>query len=134
MAPRRALLALPALLLASTARAGQPVPPFPQWIGRTALLRAEGGSARLLLSADGTGQMALKLLLMCRGLPIRRWELAPGGRTLSYVRSAVLDSSRMVEGEARILPEPGQLLWIEARAHTAEFEGFAAPETAGRCS
>jgi hypothetical protein len=134
MAPRRVLLVLPALLAApSLARGVADVPPFPRWIGRTALLRGEGGAARLRLDPDGTGLLAVRLLLFCRSLPVRSWRIAPDGLAIAYSRSAALDASRLVAGEARILPEPGQLLWTEAQSHTAEFEGFAAPDAAGRC-
>jgi hypothetical protein len=132
-AGRRALLALPALLLAPRARAGLQVPPFPQWVGRTALLRGEGGAARLLLTDDGTGLMAVRLVIFCRNVPIRSWQCSPDGRVITYRRPSVLDPSRIVEGEARILPDASQILWVEARAQTAEFEGFAPASAATGC-
>lgn len=131
---RRATLALPLLLAARPGRAGgPPIPPFPAWVGRTALLRGDGGAARLLLSEDGTGLMAVRLLFFCRALPILSWQVVGDGLTVRYRRVSALDSNRVVSGEGRILPEEAQLLWIEATRRTAEFEGFAAPEIARSC-
>lgn len=132
-AGRRALLFAPALLLARPARAGLPVPPFPQWIGRTALLRGEAGAARLLLTEDGAGMMSVRWMVFCRAVPIRSWSIGPGGTVIAYRRPSVLDPSRTIEGEAHILPEGGEILWVEARRQTAEFVGFAAPSAAGSC-
>jgi hypothetical protein len=132
-AGRRALLFTPALLLARPARAGLPVPPFPQWIGRTALLRGEGGAARLLLADDGTGLMAVRWMFLCRAVPIRSWEMNARGTAITYRRPSVLDPSRTVAGEARILPEGDEILWVEARRQTAEFDGFAEASAARSC-
>ena len=49
---RRAALAAPLLLLAAPAWARIGVPPFPEWIGRTAKLKGDSGQARLLLQGD----------------------------------------------------------------------------------
>ena len=129
---RRAALGLPLLLAAGAGRAAPAVPPFPHWIGRTAKLRGDGGAARLLLATDGTGMMAVRLWLFCRPLPIRAWQMAEDGLTLRYSRVSAVNADRLIEGMASILPE-GTLLWVEAARHTAEFEGFAEAETAGRC-
>lgn len=132
--PRRALLALPLLAApAVPAAAARPIPPFAQWVGRTALLRGTGGAARLLLADDGSGLMSVRMVFFCRTLPIRAWALAEDGEVLRYRRAAALDPDRIIAGEARILREEGRLLWIETARNTAEFEGFAAPDLAGRC-
>ncbi|WP_137178804.1 hypothetical protein [Roseomonas sp. AR75] len=132
---RRSVLAVPMLALPGIAKAAPlPVPPFRDWIGRTARLRGDGGAARLLLTQDGTGQMAVRLLLFCRTLPVRDWQLGPDGASLRYRRVSALDSSRLIAGEARILPGAQRLLWVEAAPHEAEFEGFDAPDAAGRCA
>ncbi len=132
-AGRRALLFTPALLLARPARAGLPVPPFPQWIGRTALLRGESGAARLFLAEDGTGLMAVRWTFLCRTVGISAWQIGPGGTSITYRRPSVLDPSRIIAGEARILPDGEEILWVEAHRQTAEFEGFAAPSVARSC-
>lgn len=135
---RRAALSIPVLLLpASGGRAvgiAPVVPPFAEWIGRTALLRGDGAAARILLAGDGGGLLAVKLFLFCRVLPIRSWRVAPDGKAVSYTRVSALDSSRLIEGEAQILPGRGQVVWTEARTHIADFEGFAAAEAANRCA
>ncbi|MGG5810643.1 hypothetical protein [Falsiroseomonas sp. CW058] len=134
---RRGALALPLLLVpgarAAAARLPAEVPPFPAWVGRTALLNGDGGAARVLLAADGGGVMSVKLFLFCRTVPIMRWEQGADGLLLRYARPSVLDARRVIEGEAEILPGRRELRWVEARAHLAEFEGFAAPDAAGRC-
>jgi hypothetical protein len=131
---RRSALALPVLAFAGPARAASnTIPPFPEWVGRTARLRGDGGAARLLLTPDGTGLMAVRLLLLCRRLPIRAWQFGPGGASLRYSRVSALDGNRLIAGEARILPGGQRLLWVEAAAHEAEFEGFEGAELAGRC-
>jgi len=131
---RRALLSLP-LLAAPALRAGAaaPVPPFPSWIGRTALIAGEGAAARLTLTEDGTGVMAVRLFFFCRALPIRFWQAEEDGMSLRYSRASALDPARLIQGEAHIQRDGPQLLWIEAARHVAEFQGFAAPDTAGRC-
>jgi hypothetical protein len=132
---RRSVLAMPALALSGIARAAPlPVPPFRDWIGRTALLRGDGGAARLLLAEDGTGRMAVRLLLFCRVLPVRAWEIGQDGNSVRYSRVSALDSGRLIAGEARILPGAQRLLWVEAAVHEADFEGFEGPEAATRCS
>jgi hypothetical protein len=131
---RRSLLAMPALALAGAALAAPlPIPPFRDWIGRTARLRGDGLAARLFLAPDGTGQMAVRLLLFCRTLPVRDWRLGLDGASLRYSRVSALDGSRLIAGEAHILPGAERLLWVEAAQHEAEFEGFDAPEAVGRC-
>ncbi|WP_270936413.1 hypothetical protein [Falsiroseomonas oryzae] len=131
---RRTALALP-LLFVPRARAALPhgIPPFPLWIGRTALLAGDGGAARLLLAADGTGTMTVRFFVFCRTLPVRNWQVEEDGLSLRYSRVSALDAGRMIHGEAHILREAPQLLWIEAARHTATFEGFAAADHAGRC-
>jgi hypothetical protein len=122
---RRVVLCIPGLALAGTAGAAAPaIPPFAEWVGRTARLRGDGGVARLLLNRDGGGQMAVRLLLLCWSLPIVSWRLGADGGTLRYARASALDRDRLVTGEARILPGGHRLLWIEARAHEAAFDGF----------
>jgi hypothetical protein len=132
---RRSALLLPLLLApALPARAAPAIPPFPHWIGRTAMLRGDGGAARLLLGQDGTGLMTVRLFVFCRALPIRSWRLGEDGMSVRYSRVSALDAARMIAGEARILPDQGRLLWIEAAERTAEFEGFATAEQATRCA
>ncbi|WP_439594504.1 hypothetical protein [Falsiroseomonas sp.] len=131
--PRRAALCLPALLIAVPVRAGGRVPPFPEWIGRTARLRSEAGDARLLLAADGSGLIAVRAFFACRPLPVLSWQIAASGQELAYRRASALVPGRVIAGTARIDPEAAALRWIEVREEMAEFEGFAAAETAGRC-
>lgn len=52
---------------------------------------------------------------------------------LGYARPSVLNAGRIIEGEARILPGRGQVLWVEAQSHVAEFEGFTVPDAATSC-
>ena len=130
---RRAILALPMLALPGLARAMAGVPPFPLWVGRTALLAGDGGAARLLLAADGTGLMSVRFLLFCRALAIRHWEVQEDGMSVRYSRVSALDPRRLIAGEAHILPGERQLLWVEAARHLAQFEGFAAAEPSQRC-
>jgi len=130
---RRAILALPMLALPGLARAMAGVPPFPLWVGRTALLAGDGGAARLLLAADGTGLMSVRFLLFCRALPIRHWEMQEDGVAVRYTRVSALDPRRLIAGEAHIVPGDRQLLWIEAARHLAQFEGFATAEASQRC-
>ncbi|MGK7865115.1 hypothetical protein [Falsiroseomonas sp. E2-1-a4] len=129
---RRSALLLPAVLL-RPAHADQPVPPFPQWVGRTARLRSPAGDARLLLQADGTGLLAVRALFRCRPLPVLSWRMAPNGRELTYSRQAAISASRVVEGTARIEPGSNGLIWTEAQEQRARFDGFEAPEAAGSC-
>jgi len=131
---RRSLLKLPLLMAPAMGRAATYIPPFPLWVGRTALLRGDTGSARLLLAADGTGTMAVRLLFICSVLPIRIWQMAGDGMSIRYSRVSALDSNRLIMGEAHILRDEDRLLWIEAARHIAEFEGFVGPDLAGRCS
>lgn len=133
---RRTFSALPLLALAmpalpGLARAAAAVPPFPLWIGRTALLAGDGGAARLLLAPDGTALMSVRFLLFCRALPIRQWEVEEDGLSVRYHRVSALDPRRLIAGEAHIVPSERQLLWIEAARHLAQFEGFA--EALPRC-
>ncbi|MDP3417044.1 hypothetical protein [Falsiroseomonas sp.] len=134
---RRAALWLPILacpaLLAAPSRASQPVPPFPEWVGRTARLRSPAGDARLLLEADGTGLLAVRALFRCRPLPVLSWRMAPSGRELTYRRQAAISASRVVEGAARIEPGSNSLIWIEAQEQRAQFDGFEAAEAVGSC-
>ena len=135
---RRTFSALPLLALAmpalpGLARATPAVPPFPLWIGRTALLAGDGGAARLLLAPDGTGLMSVRFLLFCRALPICQWEVEEDGLSVRYHRVSALDPRRLIAGEAHIVPSERQLLWIEAARHVAQFEGFAAPDASQRC-
>ena len=132
--PRRSLLALPLLMAPAIGRAAHAIPPFRHWFGRTALLRGDSGAARLLLAPDGTGMLAVRLLLFCRTLPIRSWRFGEDGMSVRYCRVSALDSNRLIAGEAHILDDEARLLWVEAARHIAEFEGFAAPEMAERCS
>lgn len=134
---RRSFSALPLLALAMPARPAMArddgIPPFPLWVGRTALLAGDGGAARLLLAADGTGLMSVRFLLFCRALPIRHWEVQEDGVAVRYTRVSALDPRRLIAGEAHIVPGDRQLLWIEAARHLAQFEGFATPEASQRC-
>jgi hypothetical protein len=131
---RRSALILP-LLAAPSLRAAtfHPIPPFRDWVGRTALLRGEGGTARLLLAPDGTGLMAVRFFFFCRALPILSWQIAGSGHSVAYRRVSAIDPNRVITGQARILEDENQVAWIEARRHTAEFEGFAAAEVARSC-
>ena len=135
---RRSFSALPLLALAMPARPAMArddgIPPFPHWVGRTALLAGDGGAARLLLAADGTGLMSVRFLLFCRALPIRQWEVQEDGMSVRYTRASALDPRRLIAGEAHIVPGDRQLLWIEAARHLAHFEGFATAEASQRCT
>ncbi|MGX9961939.1 hypothetical protein ACVFYP_01380 [Roseomonas sp. F4] len=131
--PRRAALLLPALLLSPAARAGRPVPPFPEWVDRTARLKSEAGDARLLLAGDGTGLIAVRAFFLCRPLPVLSWRITESGRALSYRRQSALFAGRVIEGTARIEDGAAMLRWIEAREQSAEFEGFEAAALAVTC-
>ena len=131
--PRRAALLLPFLLLPATPRAGQPVPPFPEWVGRTARLKSTAGDARLLLAGDGTGLIAVRAFFLCRPLPVLSWRIAESGRALSYRRQSAILAGRVIEGSARIDDAAAALHWVEAREHMAEFEGFETAAAAGTC-
>jgi hypothetical protein len=130
---RRAALAAPLLLLAAPSRSGSTVPPFHEWVGRTAKLRGDSGQARLLLQGDRTGTIAVRFLLFCHPLPVLEWRIAEDGLALSYRRRSAISATRIIEGTARITAEPGLLRWIEAADHLAEFEGFEAPEAVRAC-
>ena len=138
---RRAALCLPALILpgaatslsGTTARAGTRVPPFPDWVGRTARLRGDSGLARLLLAPDGTGFLSVRLLFLCRPLPVFAWRIEPGGTLLTYDRQSALVADRVIHGRARILPGGEAVEWVEAADHIAEFEGFEPAEAARAC-
>jgi len=131
---RRAALCLPALLgPALAARATMPVPPFQDWVGRTARLRGDSGLARLLLTADGTGFLSVRLLFLCRPLPLFSWHITEGGALLTYDRQSAIVRDRVIHGRARILPGGDSVQWIEAADHVAEFEGFEPPEAARAC-
>jgi hypothetical protein len=131
---RRRVLLLPALLIPATAPSAQAaVPPFSEWIGRTALLRSEEGAARLLLSPDGTGVITVHALFACRPLPVLSWRIATDGRSITYRRTAALFASRVVEGSARIAAHGRTVRLTEARDILAQFEGFGPPEAARSC-
>lgn len=130
----RSLSVLPLLAPPRAAAAGPDIPPFPDWIGRTALLRGDAGAVRLLLGEGGIGLCTLRLAFLCRVLPVLSWRIGPDGLVLGYTRVSALDRNRVIAGEARILPDQGRVLLIEAARHLADFEGFAAAELAGRCS
>ena len=130
---RRAALAAPLLLLAAPARARLGVPPFPEWIGRTAKLKGDSGQARLLLQGDRTGTIAVRLLFFCKPLPVLDWRIADDGMALTYRRQSAISATRIIEGTARITAERGLLQWIEAADHLAEFEGFEGPEAVRVC-
>ncbi|SFK99331.1 hypothetical protein [Falsiroseomonas stagni] len=130
---RRAALATPLLLLALPARARFRVPPFQEWVGRTAKLNGDSGQARLLLEANRTGTIAVRLLFFCKPLPVLDWTIADDGLTLSYRRQSAISATRIIQGTARITAEPGLLQWIEAADHLAEFEGFEGPEAVRVC-
>ena len=121
------------MLASASARLAQAVPHFPQWVGRTALLRGDSGAARLLLTGGGTGLLTIRLFFLGRALPIRAWQCGGDGLSLRYSRVSARDPARLIPGEAYILPDEGQLLWIEAMRHAAVFEGFAAPQSATGC-
>ena len=126
-------LSLPMLILPAVPRAAPRVPSFPEWVGRTARLKGEAGEARLLLTADGAGLIAVRALFACRPVPVLSWRIAASGQAISYRRASALFPDRVIEGSATILPEPGRLRWVERQEQIAEFEGFEAAEAAGRC-
>jgi hypothetical protein len=133
--PRRSLLALPGLALCPRgAAAGPDIPPFAAWIGRTALLRGDAGAVRLLLAEGGTGLCVIRVLFVCRVLPVLGWRIGPDGLVLHYSRVSAIDARRVIPGEARILPDQSQVLLVEAAQHLADFDGFAPAELATRCS
>jgi hypothetical protein len=86
-----------------------------------------------LLAEDGTGMMSVRFLFFCHALPVRSWRLEEQGMSVVYSRVSALDRNRLIHGEAHILRDENQLLWIEAARHTAEFDGFAEAALAGRC-
>lgn len=133
MLQRRSLLAMPLLLAAPAVGAGAVVPPFPDWVGRTARLRGDGAAARLLLAEDGGGLISVRLLFFCRPLPIREWHISNDGAALRYARDSALHAGRLIQGEARIDGPSGSVRWIEAESHLAEFDGFEPASAAGRC-
>jgi hypothetical protein len=109
------------------------VPPFPEWIGRTARLKGDNGEARLRLDGDRTGLLAVRFLFVCRPLPVLEWRIAEDGLSLSYRRQSAVFAGRVIAGVARIASGAEALHWIEAQDHMAEFEGFDAPEAARVC-
>ncbi|WP_203072620.1 hypothetical protein [Falsiroseomonas ponticola] len=121
------------LLLALPARARPRVPPFPEWVGRTAKLNGDNGQARLVLEGNRTGVISVRLLFFCKPLPVLDWAIADDGLSLSYRRQSAISSTRIIQGTARITAEPGLLQWIEAADHLAEFEGFEGPEAVRVC-
>jgi hypothetical protein len=132
---RRSLLALPVLaLLPRGVAAGPDIPPFPSWIGRTALLRGDAGAVRLLLAEGGTGLCTVQAFFLCRVLPVLGWRISEDGLVLHYTRASAIDARRVIPGEARILPAQSQVLLIEAAQHLADFDGFAPAEMATRCA
>ena len=131
---RRALLTFPLLMAPAIGRAAaRDIPPFPLWIGRTALLRGDAGSARLLLINNGTGMMSVRFFFLCHALPLRAWRVGEDGMSVHYSRVSALDSSRVIQGDAHILRDTNQILWIEAARHLAAFDGFAGAAFADRC-
>jgi hypothetical protein len=109
------------------------VPPFPEWIGRTALLSGEAGAARLLLAVDGTGALAVRAFFACHVLPVLSWHIGPSGDAINYRRQSALFPGRVIEGSATILPGAVALRWVEARDHLAALDGFAPPDAARSC-
>ena len=133
--PRRTLLALAGLALpALPTRAGGRVPPFPEWIGRTARLRGDDGNARLLLQGDRTGMITVRAFFLCHPLPVLDWRIADDGQTLTYRRQSAILASRVIEGTARIAAGGDRVQWIEARDRLAEFEGFEPAEAVRACA
>ena len=130
---RRSILAAPLLLVPAKASAAQAAPPFPQWVGRTALLRGDGGAATLLFSGDGTGLLTVRFLLFCRALPIRNWQFGGDGLSVRYSRVSARDPALLIAGEAHILADEGELLWIEATRRIAIFQGFSAASSGTGC-
>jgi len=133
--PRRTLLALAGLALpALPSRAAGRVPPFPEWIGRTARLKSDDGHARLLLERDRTGMITVRAFFLCHPLPVLEWRIADDGLTLTYRRQAAISASRIIEGTARIAAGGDRVQWIEARDRLAEFEGFEPAEAVRACA
>jgi hypothetical protein len=131
---RRSLLALPLLMVPAIGRAvGIAIPAFPLWVGRTALLRGDTASARLLFTEDGTGMMSVKFFFLCYALPVRSWRFEEDGMSVRYSRVSALNSSRLIQGEAHILRDENHVVWIEAARHVAEFDGFAEARLAASC-
>ncbi len=127
---RRAALLLP--WWPGIARSATAPPPIPDWVGRTAKLSTEGGSAWLLLQRDGTGLLSVEVAFLCRQAEVLSWQAAPDGLSLRYSRRAVLDPGRTIEGEARIGADG--VLWTEGQtSRQARFEGFAPAEAARGC-
>jgi hypothetical protein len=131
--PRRAALLLPALFLPAAPHAATRVPSFPEWVGRTARLKSEAGEARLLLTADGAGLIAVRAFFACRPVPVLSWRIEPSGQAITYRRASALFPGRVIEGSATIMPEPGTLRWVERQEQIAEFQGFEAAASAARC-
>lgn len=126
--PRRRVLQLgPAALLFAPiiARAGLTPPGFDAWVGRTALLHTASAPARLFLAPDGTGALSVRLGFRW-SVALRRWRIGQGGLVLDYVRHAVLDPERRIEGRAVINAAAACVLWQDdGRApRSAELLGF----------
>jgi len=137
--PRRSLpllafaLVVPALV-SRPARGGLPVPRFHEWVGRTAVLSAQGGAARLLLTEAGGGLLSLSMLLFCRPVQLIGWEITADGRDLTYRRMAVLRPGTVITGRARLTDSGDTVEWTERDTRLAAFEGFLPAERAASCS
>ena len=131
---RRSLPLLALAMLPRAARGGLPVPRFHEWVGRTAVLSAQGGAARLLLTEAGGGLLSVSMLLFCRPVQLVGWEIAADGRDLTYRRMAVLRPGAIVAGRARLTESGDTVEWTERETRLAAFEGFLPAEHAASCS
>jgi hypothetical protein len=109
-------------------------PDFSRWIGRTAVIHADGTEARLHLAADGTGTIAVRMGA-CWTVPVKRWRIGADGLRLDYLRRAALTPWRDVHGMAVIDVAASCLRWTEdsGPARLALLLGFEAGDATGRC-
>ena len=109
---RRSVLVFPLLLAPASARHAQAVPPFPHWVGRTALLRGDSGAARLLFAEDGTGLLTVRFLLLCRALPIRAWRFGGDGlsATILPIRAVPMPLLPSDDGQHGMVSAPNPVI------------------------
>jgi hypothetical protein len=109
-------------------------PDFSRWIGRTAMIRADGSEARLYLAADGTGTIAVRMGA-CWTVPVKRWRMGADGLQLDYLRRSALVPWRDVHGMAAIDLAASCLRWSEdsGPARLALLLGFETGDATGSC-
>jgi len=137
---RRVLLLGPAAAwtlagLPSPTRASRAaLPLFARWVGRTAVIRADGTDARLYLAPDGTGTIAVRMG-PCWTLPVKRWRMGADGLNLDYLRRSALTPWRDIAGTAVIDDAATRLRWSEGSRppQLALLLGFEDGDATDRC-